>query len=115
MTVSAVVVSHGHAAELEQSLPALASQVDELLVIANLPGSVGAVPDGVRVLQNPRAISFAANINRGIVETTGEYVIVSNPDAVAEPGRKIRVVGPVFLPAQSKAEVLPIPGRVTVQ
>ncbi len=37
------------------------------------------------------------------------------PDAVAEPRRKIRVVGPVFLPAQSKAEVLPIPGRVTVQ
>lgn len=37
------------------------------------------------------------------------------PDAVAEPGRKIRVVGPVFLPAQSKAEVLPVPGRVTVQ
>jgi len=86
MSVSAVVVSHGHAAELEQSLPALAPQVDELLVIANLPGSVGAVPDGVRVLQNPRAVSFAANINRGIVETTGEYVIVSNPDAVAEPG-----------------------------
>lgn len=30
-------------------------------------------------------------------------------------GRKIRVVGPVYLPAQSKAEVVPIPGRVTVQ
>ena len=42
MTVSAVVVSHGHARELERSLPALAPQVDELVVIANLPGSVGA-------------------------------------------------------------------------
>ena len=41
MSVSAVVVSHGHAAELERSLPALAPQVDELVVIANLPGSVG--------------------------------------------------------------------------
>jgi hypothetical protein len=30
-------------------------------------------------------------------------------------GRKIRVVGPVYLPAQSKAEVEPIPGRVIVQ
>jgi hypothetical protein len=38
--VSAVVISHGHAAELERSLPALAPQVDELLVIANVPGSV---------------------------------------------------------------------------
>ena len=42
VTVSAVVVSHGHARELEESLPALAPQVDELVVIANLPGSVGS-------------------------------------------------------------------------
>ena len=41
MSVSAVVVSHGHAAELERSLAALAPQVDEVVVIANLPGSVG--------------------------------------------------------------------------
>ena len=64
MTVSAVVVSHGHARELERSLPALAPQVDELVVIANLPGSV----------------------NRGIAETGGDYVLVANPDAVPEPG-----------------------------
>ena len=44
MKVSAVVVSHGHARELERSLPALAPQVDELVVVANLPGSVGARP-----------------------------------------------------------------------
>ena len=37
--VSAVVVSHGHRAELAESLPALAPQVDELVVIANVPGS----------------------------------------------------------------------------
>ena len=36
--VSAVVVSHGHARELERSLPALAPQVDELVVVANVPG-----------------------------------------------------------------------------
>ena len=56
MKVSAVVVSHGHAAELERSLPALVPQVDETLVIANLPGSVGDVPAGVRVLENPRPL-----------------------------------------------------------
>ena len=79
--VSAIVVSHGHAAELERSLPALASQVDDLLVIANVPGSVGAVPEGVRVLENERRLSFAANVNVGITATTGEYVLVANPDA----------------------------------
>ena len=42
--VSAVVVSHGHAAELERSLPALVPQVDEILVVANTPGSSARCP-----------------------------------------------------------------------
>jgi GT2 family glycosyltransferase len=84
--VSAVVVSHDHAAELERSLPALAPQVDELVVVGNVPGSVGPVPDGVRVLENARPLSFAANVNLGIAATGGQYVVVANPDAVPEPG-----------------------------
>ena len=59
MTVSAVVVSHGHARELERSLPALAPQVDELVVIANLPGSVGASSFG-----RPRARERAPGLVR---------------------------------------------------
>ena len=85
MKVSAVVVSHGHADELTRSLPALGPQVAETLVIANLPRSVGDVPENVRVLENPRPLTFAANVNLGIAATTGEYVLVSNPDAIAEP------------------------------
>jgi GT2 family glycosyltransferase len=83
--VSAVVVSHGHAAELERSLPALAPQVDELVVVANLPGSVGRLPEGVRVVENDRPRSFAANANRGFASTSGDAVVIANPDAVAEP------------------------------
>jgi len=83
--VSAVVVSHGHADELTGSLPALVQQVDETLVIANLPGSAQDVPARVRVLENPRPLPFAANVNLGIASTAGEYVLVSNPDAIAEP------------------------------
>lgn len=86
MKVSAVVVSHGHARELEESLPALAPQVDELVVVANLPGSVVEVPDGARVIANDRPLRFAANVNLGVAATSGEYVVVSNPDAVPEPG-----------------------------
>ena len=85
MKVSAVVVSHGHAAELAQSLPALLPQVDEAVVIANTPGSAAGVPDTVRVLENPRPLSLAANVNLGIAATTGEYVLNVNPDAIAEP------------------------------
>jgi N-acetylglucosaminyl-diphospho-decaprenol L-rhamnosyltransferase len=93
VSVSAVVVSHGHARELERSLPALAPQVDEVVVIANTLGSVGDVPPHVQVLENPRSLSFAANVNLGIAATVGEYVLVANPDAVAEPDAVVSLVG----------------------
>ena len=86
MTVSAVVVSHANTAELAESLPALAPQVDELVVVANVPDSAGDVPAGVRVIENERPLGFAANANRGIAATTGELVLLANPDAVPEPG-----------------------------
>jgi N-acetylglucosaminyl-diphospho-decaprenol L-rhamnosyltransferase len=85
VTVSAVVVSHGHARELERSLPALSPQVDELVVVANVPGSVGTVPDGARVVENERPLSFAANANQGFAATSGKLVVIANPDAVPEP------------------------------
>jgi N-acetylglucosaminyl-diphospho-decaprenol L-rhamnosyltransferase len=84
--VSAVVVSHGQAEELMRSLSALAPQVDELVVIANVPGSALSTPPMAHVLDNPRPLSFAANANQGIAATSGEYVVVANPDAVADPG-----------------------------
>ena len=86
MKVSAVVISHGHAAELGRSLPALAPQVDELLVIANVPGSLPpSLPEGARVLENATPLSFAANANLGAEQTRHELVLVANPDAVPEP------------------------------
>jgi GT2 family glycosyltransferase len=84
--VSAVVISHGHAGELELSLPALAPQVDELLVIANIPGSLPAqLPEGTRVLENAAPRSFAANANLGASQTEHELVLIANPDAVPDP------------------------------
>jgi GT2 family glycosyltransferase len=84
--VSTVVISHGHADELSQSLPALAPQVDELLVIANIPGSVpAALPAGVRVLENAAPLSFAANANLGAAQSAHELVLIANPDAVPAP------------------------------
>ena len=66
MKVSAVVISHGHADELAVSLPVLAPQVDELLVIANVPDSLPPeLPPAARVLRNDRPLSFAANANLG--------------------------------------------------
>jgi GT2 family glycosyltransferase len=86
LRVAAVVVSHGHRQELAESLPALVPQVDEVVVIANTPGSAPAEALGARVVENARPASYAANINAGTRGTAGELVLVSNPDAVPEPG-----------------------------
>lgn len=83
MRVSAIVVSHEGARDLEESLPALEPQVDELVVIANVPGSV---PEGVDAISNERPLGYAANLNVGIARTTGDAVVAANPDAVPEPG-----------------------------
>jgi GT2 family glycosyltransferase len=84
--ISAIVVSHGHRAELAESLPAVAPHVDELVVIANVARSLSDDTCGARVIENARPLSYAANLNRGIAETTGDLVLVNNPDAVPEPG-----------------------------
>jgi N-acetylglucosaminyl-diphospho-decaprenol L-rhamnosyltransferase len=87
MKVSAIVISHGHAEELEHSLPTLAPQVDELLIVANpVPDSVpSTLPEAARVLRNEQVLSFAANANVGIANTSHELVLIANPDAVPEP------------------------------
>ena len=64
MKVSAVVVSHGHASELAESLPALAPQVDELVVIANIPGSVGELLRGA-CPREPAAAHLRGERERG--------------------------------------------------
>src|SRR5439155_3513781 len=69
--------------EVAESLPALAPQVDELVVIANIPGSV---PEGIEAVHNERPLGFGANVNLGASRTTAELVLSANPDAVPEPG-----------------------------
>jgi GT2 family glycosyltransferase len=83
MKVAAVVVSHGQADALEHSLPALRGQVDELVVIANVPGSV---PADVAAVHNERPLGYAANLNRGTALTSAELIVAANPDATPEPG-----------------------------
>jgi GT2 family glycosyltransferase len=81
--VAAVVVSHGHPDELADCLPALRPQVDELLLIANVPGSV---PDGFEAVHNEHPLGYAANVNQGVRLTHAELVVAVNPDTVAAPG-----------------------------
>jgi GT2 family glycosyltransferase len=82
MNVAAIVVSHGNAAELDELLPVLAAQVDELVVVANVAGSVGELPVGAALIVNARPAGFGANVNRGVAQSTAELVVAVNPDAV---------------------------------
>jgi GT2 family glycosyltransferase len=83
VTVAAVVVSHGTPGLVSQVVQALRPQVDELVVIANVPGSVPADLDAVH---NDEPAGFAANLNRGFALTTAPLVVSVNPDAVPQPG-----------------------------
>jgi GT2 family glycosyltransferase len=86
--VAAIVIATGRdeAEVMRGNVPALLHQVDELVVVANGPGTLrdGDAPDGTRVIQQPRMLGFSANINAGTAVTSGEYVVVSNPDVVPE-------------------------------
>jgi N-acetylglucosaminyl-diphospho-decaprenol L-rhamnosyltransferase len=86
LSVAAVVVSHGAGTDLEECLAALAPQVDELVVVANLPGEpLAPLPAGTHLIANERPVGFAANANRAIAETTAAFVVVANPDTRPEP------------------------------
>ena len=51
-------------------------------MVANLP----LEPEpAARLLRNERPLGFAANVNRGVAETSGELVVVANPDTDPEP------------------------------
>jgi N-acetylglucosaminyl-diphospho-decaprenol L-rhamnosyltransferase len=82
VSVAGVVVVHEPVPELERCLAALRPQVEELVVVANLPGT--EVP-GAKVLQNDQPRGFAANANRGIAKMSTPFVVVCNPDTEAAP------------------------------
>jgi N-acetylglucosaminyl-diphospho-decaprenol L-rhamnosyltransferase len=80
VSVAGVVVVHEPTPDLERCVDALRPQVDELVVVANLPGTR---VDGAQVIQNVRPLGFAANANRGIAATSAPVVALCNPDTEA--------------------------------
>lgn len=101
MSVAGVVVVHEPTPELERCVAALRPQVDELVVVANLPGTEVA---HAKVLRNDRPEGFAANANRGIAATSAPLVALCNPDAEASSDaiRHLRA----FMQARPRAGIL---------
>ena len=86
MTVAAVVVTHGPEPWLGRCLAALESQVEELVVVRNLPTDLPVSAANPVVLSNDRPAGLSRNLNRGIAATSAPWVVVANPDTVADPG-----------------------------
>jgi GT2 family glycosyltransferase len=84
VSVAGIVVSHGPHPDLDRCLAGLAPQVDELVVIANLPVEL-ALPADARLVENARPLGFGANVNRGVAATESEFVVIANPDTEAAP------------------------------
>jgi GT2 family glycosyltransferase len=84
LSISGVVVTHGPHPDLERCLAALAPQVEELVVVANLPLEL-KLPSNARLVENEWPQGFSANVNRGVAETRGEFVVIANPDTEPAP------------------------------
>jgi N-acetylglucosaminyl-diphospho-decaprenol L-rhamnosyltransferase len=86
VTVAAVVVTHGANPWLGRCLTSLEAQVDELVVVNNLPLELSEPSERVAVLSNDRPKGLSSNLNRGIAATSAPWILVANPDTVADPG-----------------------------
>ena len=90
---SAIIVTHNSAASIVACLEALAREDCEIVVVDNASrdDTVRRVEEyvawhPVRLIANPKNAGFAAAVNQGARDTSGEALLVLNPDAVAEPG-----------------------------
>ena len=104
MKVSGIFVATGpgEAELLATSLPALLAQVDELVVVANGPGSRPKnLPAEVRVVENDHPLGFSANVNKGIAATSGDYVVISNPGCRSR--RELRAASSPRSPMRTRA------------
>jgi GT2 family glycosyltransferase len=84
VNIAGVVVTHGPDADLERCLGALRPQIDELVVVANLPLDID-LPENVHLITNEHPLGFGANVNQGFKKTTCEFVVIANPDTIPSP------------------------------
>ena len=86
MNVAAVVVTHEPDPWVGRCLASLEPQVDELVVVRNLPVDLPVSAATPVVLTNERPAGLSRNLNRGIAATSAPWIVVANPDTVADAG-----------------------------
>jgi O-antigen biosynthesis protein len=86
--VSLIVATHERVAALQETLPSLlaVAGVEELVFVddGSTDGTADllrAIPDArVRVVLQPRRLGLLAARNRGLVESTGEWIVFGEDD-----------------------------------
>ncbi len=83
--VAIVIVTHNSAREIGECLDSLAGLAGaEVVVVDNksLDNTCAEITTrGVRLIENPTNIGFAAAVNQGVRATTAQFVLLLNPDA----------------------------------
>lgn len=93
--LSIIIISHQHGPYLERCISAVFSARPtcpfEVVLIDNVGQDEGvsqiatSYPE-VRVIRNKHPYGFSQNSNLGIQQTSGQYVLLLNPDTAVEPG-----------------------------
>lgn len=90
--ISAVVVSFNSAADLPDCLRSLRSEgIADVVVVDNASADssvevVRRVDPDARVVETGANLGFGSAANRGAAVTTGDHLLILNPDTVVEPG-----------------------------
>jgi GT2 family glycosyltransferase len=93
-SVSVTIVTHNSSRYIERCLRSVFVQTHapiEVVVVDNASTDgtrnlAGQFDDGIRVIHNNRNIGFAAAQNQAIAASSGDWVLVLNPDATLQPG-----------------------------
>ena len=90
---SAIIVTHNSGASIGPCLEALAGEDCEIVVVDNASrdDTVARVEEfvawhPVHLVANPENLGFAAAVNQGARDASGDVLLVLNPDVIAESG-----------------------------
>lgn len=95
--VSVLVVTHEHGDEIARCIDAALAQADDTLAVELLVADnasrddtaarvAARAADGVRLLRMGSNRGFAAAVNAAFAASSGEHVVLLNPDCVMDPG-----------------------------
>jgi hypothetical protein len=102
-SVSVVILSYNSKEDLKECIPSLISQTYqdfEIIVVdnASTDGSeefIKANYPGIKIVQTGKNLGYAAGNNAGFEVAEGEYIVVVNPDTVADPEWLAKLIEPL--------------------